>query len=116
MGIASEGEQLVPVRWAEGPFAGCIACTTATGCRKSVADGITVWRAQNGNIDRVIVITDEQDCSGHGDSPLSAPIIGKMNYMINVASYRNGVGYGNWTHIDGFSEAVIRYIREYEGI
>ena len=73
-------------------------------------------RAQNGNIDRVIVITDEQDCSGHGDSPLSAPIIGRMNYMINVASYKNGIGYGNWTHIDGFSEAVIRYIREYEGI
>lgn len=73
-------------------------------------------RAQNGNIDRVIVITDEQDCSGHGDSPLSAPIIGRMNYMINVGSYKNGVGYGNWTHIDGFSEAVIRYIREYEGI
>ena len=36
--------------------------------------------------------------------------------MINVGSYKNGVGYGNWTHIDGFSEAVIRYIREYEGI
>ena len=73
-------------------------------------------RVQSGNIDRVIVITDEQDCSGHGDSPLSAPIIGRMNYMINVASYKNGIGYGNWTHIDGFSEAVIRYIREYEGI
>lgn len=68
------------------------------------------------NIDRVIVITDEQDCSGHGESPLSAPIIGKKNYMINVGSYKNGVGYGNWTHIDGFSEAVIRYIREYEDI
>ena len=35
-------------------------------------------------------------------------------YMINVASYRNGVGYGKWTHIDGFSESIIDYIREYE--
>ncbi len=34
--------------------------------------------------------------------------------MINVASYRNGVGYGRWTHLDGFSEQVLRYIAEYE--
>jgi 60 kDa SS-A/Ro ribonucleoprotein len=35
-------------------------------------------------------------------------------YLINVASYRNGVGYGRWTHIDGFSENVLRFIREFE--
>jgi hypothetical protein len=35
-------------------------------------------------------------------------------YMINVASYRNGVGYGRWVHLDGFSEQVLRYIAEYE--
>jgi hypothetical protein len=34
--------------------------------------------------------------------------------MINVASARNGVGYGKWTHLDGFSEHVIRWIAEYE--
>ncbi len=34
--------------------------------------------------------------------------------MINVASARNGVGYGPWVQIDGFSEAVINYIRELE--
>ena len=34
--------------------------------------------------------------------------------MINVASARNGVGYGPWTHIDGFSEAIIDYIRVLE--
>jgi len=27
---------------------------------------------------------------------------------------RNGVGFGRWTHIDGFSENIIRYIREIE--
>jgi hypothetical protein len=32
-----------------------------------------------------------------------------------VASNRNGVGYGQWTHIDGFSEAVVEYIAELEG-
>jgi hypothetical protein len=32
-------------------------------------------------------------------------------YMINIASGQNGVGYGGaWTHIDGWSESVIRYI------
>jgi 60 kDa SS-A/Ro ribonucleoprotein len=57
--------------------------------------------------DRLVVITDEQahdtvpDPSGRG-------------YMINVASNRNGVGYGRWTHIDGFSEAVVDYIAELE--
>ena len=29
--------------------------------------------------------------------------------------YQNGVGYGAWTHIDGWSEAVIDYIMAYEG-
>jgi hypothetical protein len=35
-------------------------------------------------------------------------------YVINVASYKNGVGYGKWTHIDGWSESVIEYIRGVE--
>ena len=39
--------------------------------------------------------------------------MGKV-YVINVASARNGVGYGPWVHIDGFSETVINYIRELE--
>ncbi len=57
--------------------------------------------------DRLIVITDEQ---AHDAVP--APR-GK-GYVINVASYKNGVGYGKWTHIDGWSESVIEYIRELE--
>ena len=57
--------------------------------------------------DRLIVITDEQ---AHDKVP--APR-GK-GYLINVASYKNGVGYGKWVHIDGWSEAVIEYIRALE--
>ena len=57
--------------------------------------------------DRLIVITDEQ---AHDRVP--AP--NGRGYVINVASYRNGVGYGPWTHIDGWSEAVIDYIRASE--
>ena len=58
--------------------------------------------------DRLIVITDEQACD------YVPPPVAKRAYMINVASYQNGVGYGPWTRIDGFSESVIRFIREVE--
>lgn len=58
--------------------------------------------------DRLIVISDEQS----GDK-VPDPVA-KHAYMINVASLKNGVGYGKWTHIDGFSEQVIRFIREIE--
>jgi 60 kDa SS-A/Ro ribonucleoprotein len=57
--------------------------------------------------DRLIVITDEQ---AHDTVP--AP--NGKGYVINVASYKNGVGYGKWTHIDGWSEAVIEYVRALE--
>lgn len=58
--------------------------------------------------DRIVVITDEQETSGRGTMP--APRAGAKGYLINVASNRNGVGYGPWTHLDGFSESVIRWI------
>lgn len=58
--------------------------------------------------DRLIVITDEQS---HDRVPEPTA---KLAYMVNVASYQNGVGYGRWTHIDGFSEGVLRFIRESE--
>ncbi|HEV3306098.1 MAG TPA: TROVE domain-containing protein [Candidatus Sulfotelmatobacter sp.] len=57
--------------------------------------------------DRLIVISDEQ---AHDTVPGPK---GK-GYVINVASYKNGVGYGNWTHIDGWSESVVEYIRTLE--
>lgn len=57
--------------------------------------------------DRIIIVTDEQS-----HQALSAPQ-GK-GYVINVAPYQNGVGYGPWVHIDGWSEAVVRWIAEYE--
>ena len=57
--------------------------------------------------DRLVVITDEQSHDTVGDPR-------GRGYMINVASNRNGVGYSRWTHIDGFSEAVVDYIAELE--
>lgn len=63
--------------------------------------------------DRVIVITDEQDCD-QKLTPATANAFGKRNYLINIATERNGVGYGKFTHIDGWSEAVLDFIRESE--
>ena len=57
--------------------------------------------------DRLVIITDEQ-------SHDRVPVPRSRGYAINVASYRNGVGYGPWTHIDGWSEAIIEYIRAAE--
>ena len=59
--------------------------------------------------DRLIVITDEQ---AHD----AVPAPHAQGYVINVASYKNGVGYGKWTHIDGWSESVVEYIRVIGGM
>ena len=43
--------------------------------------------------------------------PANAAPDADVAYMINVASYKNGIGYEKqWVHIDGFSEAVVRDI------
>lgn len=57
--------------------------------------------------DRLIILTDEQS---HQSIP--APIT--RGYVVNVASNQNGIGYGVWTHIDGFSEAILDYIQQSE--
>ena len=57
--------------------------------------------------DRLIVITDEQSAD-------RVPEPKGRGYMINVASNRNGVGYGKWLHVDGWSDAVVRFITERE--
>ena len=57
--------------------------------------------------DRLIVITDEQSAD-------RVPAPKGIGYMINVASNRNGVGYGKWLHVDGWSDAVVRFITERE--
>lgn len=57
--------------------------------------------------DRLVVLTDEQSAD-------TVPAPKAKGYVINVASAKNGVGYGPWTHIDGWSEACIDYIQECE--
>lgn len=57
--------------------------------------------------DRIIVVTDEQSA----DRP---PHPQGRGYIINVGGNKNGIGYGPWVTIDGWSENVIEYIRESE--
>lgn len=62
--------------------------------------------------DRLIVITDEQATTAARAKPAV-----RRAYMINVASAKNGIGYGKpWIHIDGFSENVIRWVHEFEAL
>lgn len=58
--------------------------------------------------DRIIVITDEQS-----HQRIEAPKSSNA-YFINVATYKNGIGYGKWKHIDGWSENVLQYIYQSE--
>lgn len=61
----------------------------------------------NGSYDRCIVFTDEQSYD-RPEAPTS------KGYVVNVASYQNGVNHQSWTEINGFSEAVVDYIQALE--
>lgn len=64
-------------------------------------------------VDRVIVITDEQDCDVSAKKVPTIP--GAKHYLINVSTYQNGVAYNkDWTHINGFSEGVFKWIAAVE--
>ncbi len=56
---------------------------------------------------RIIVITDEQSA----DRP---PHPQGRGYIINVSTDKNGIGYGPWVTINGWSESIIEYIRTSE--
>lgn len=63
---------------------------------------------RSGEFDRIIVVTDEQSHDRVGTPNIP------RRYMVNVATYQNGVGYREWTHIDGFSEQTLKFIGENE--
>lgn len=85
--------------------------------------GTAVAEANKRGYDRIVVLTDGQwhysglnaktDLHAHelGDAQVVSPApLTDRAYMINVAGYRNGVGYGKWHSIDGWSEAIVDYI------
>ena len=58
--------------------------------------------------DRLIVITDEQT---QDQIPVA---IYPKSYLLNVGVERNGVGYGSYVHIDGFSASTVEWLQAYE--
>jgi 60 kDa SS-A/Ro ribonucleoprotein len=60
-------------------------------------------------MDRLVVITDEQS-----HDRVSVPRPGLKGYIINLGPYKNGVGFGSWTTVTGYSEATIDFIRALE--
>lgn len=100
----ADSPKLVPARRG---FALVEAIKNATGHGSTYTELAIQFAAQQG-YDRVIVITDEQS-----HQIISAPK-SERAYFINVATYKNGIGYGRWTHIDGWSESVLQYIVEAE--
>jgi len=84
--------------------------------------GLAVQMANERGYDRIIVLTDGQwHVMGQGrvmreaDAKLLSPDpLTARAYMVNVANYKNGVGYGKWTSIDGWSEAIVTYIQAFE--
>lgn len=85
--------------------------------------GLAVELANQRGYDRVIVLTDGQwhyqdaaarsanayrEGPAHSVSP--APLTSKA-YLINLAAARNAIGSNKWVMLDGWSEAVLEYIR-----
>lgn len=60
--------------------------------------------------DRLIVITDEESQDAVPASTAAHP------YMVNVSTSANGIGYGDWTRVTGFSEAILSFIQESETV
>lgn len=71
-----------------------------------LGEALTALYGTSDDKGRLIIITDEQAHPG--------TIRDGSGYVINVASAKNGIGYGRFVHIDGFSEAVVDFIQEHE--
>ncbi len=65
---------------------------------------------QEKDADRVICISDSQDCD-LVNKPDSAKAYGKKNYLMDISCEKNGIGYNKFTVINGFSESLIDYIQ-----
>jgi len=83
--------------------------------REEAGGGTNMWEAVRGAAaDRhnrlMVIITDEQTMDKGRYSDANADLL----IIINVASYQNGVGYEKGVvHINGWSDSVIEWLREY---
>lgn len=70
--------------------------------------GSAIRQVAPSKYDRTVIITDEQ----HNGRDL--PGMPKNTYILNVASYQNGIDYDGAIRINGFSEHVVRWLTQYE--
>jgi 60 kDa SS-A/Ro ribonucleoprotein len=88
--------------------------------------GLAVAMANDAKYDRIVVLTDGQwhysrvpggQLDSEGDALVISPApLTEKAYMVNMAATKNGVGYGKWLAIDGWSEAIVEYIRAAEAL
>lgn len=103
--VFSNNAHLVPPRRGFALHDICIQAAEQGGTYTEFAKQAVDKRGYN----RIIILTDEQS-----HQTITNPLPGTKGYVINVATNRNGIGYGAWTHIDGWSEAVIDFIQAAE--
>lgn len=89
---------------------------TIVGMKKEIGEGgiflaqvMEYLNKKESDVERVIVLTDEEDCDTKCN-PENAIAFGKYNYIMNVSSKTNGVAYNKFTHISGFSEQILSFI------
>ncbi len=103
-GFANDAVRVAPRRG----FALVEAIRKSTNGGTSLGTALATANRQVGNYDRVIVFTDEQSST----MPVKRPEA--KGYILNVASYENGLNMNDWTTISGFSEASLDYIQMFE--
>lgn len=66
--------------------------------------------------DRVVILTDEQDCDHNPSQTLAhSPRLAPKQYIINVAPYEAGLKIdSDWVRISGWSERIVDWIQMYE--
>lgn len=63
------------------------------------------------DVERIVLVTDMQL-----HDRLAAYQSVRNKYVVNVCAYRHGVGYGNWSWVEGFSDQTVRFIQELEAL
>lgn len=100
----SNGAKLIPTHYRGFALAEAIDHSQP---HSSTMTALAVDKANALGYDRIIIITDEQSRT------TVAPPQGK-GYIMNVSPHTPSVGFGDWTRINGWSEAVFDFIRESE--
>ena len=79
-----------------------------------ISPAMLAWEPPNAVTRQVAADIAETDALAASRGPTGKVGIGGPTGPPTVASAANGVGYGKWHHIDGWSEAVLSYIAAFE--